>query len=549
MAAMLGILTAALLFAAPGSDAALQLEARPQRVVLGSGGPETVELVVTLPGARATDLVLDASAGKLTDVRQQGPGQFVARLLPPADLYPQVAVVSVADVRPVAANAPPRVATVVVSYQAQIELKGTSEAQAVVQVQLGKETFGPTSADASGHFTVPVVVPPGEEWATVIATDRLGNRSRSRVSLYLPALQRLHGFLYPEALTADGKAQGWLFVTALDRTGAPLADAFAVTAERGSVGKPEAEEDGGARIAYTAPARLHDGEDRLQVRGKRVGVTRNFVVPLLAGPPMHVELEPLPAVLLADGRDGPRVVARLTDAQGNPASGHDVIVTVDGRERRAEESPAAPGRYELLLPARRRAGEVTILVRALPRTSQCVTPSLVARERAMFVVDRRGLCCRGSYQLVSAAGAKGAVKEHVEAGVPLDDLAGATHLEMKPPAGRVVKMALASVAKGSSAAEVAHAPVTLRYRLPAPLELSIEVLEKRAHKVLLRLHAASLPAKELAERVQLQSSAGHLSVLDAKVGQLDVELSGVEAATDVVATDQLTGVSAWARVP
>ena len=227
-------------FAGPGAQrAGLQLGIRavPDRIVLGGAGPQEVSLEITTSeaGARAgiAGLRVDSTAGEIVGITPVGPGRFRATLTPPAQRFPQIAVVSVADVSGATPERSPDVESVVVAFSARIELKGTSEPRARMRVEVGGQGFGPVTAAADGRFVIPIVVPPGEGWARAIATDALGNASRSRINLYLPAVQRVHAYVYPELLVADGADAGWIWVTTVSPAGAPLAARVEASAARG----------------------------------------------------------------------------------------------------------------------------------------------------------------------------------------------------------------------------------------------------------------------------------------------------------------------------
>src|SRR5208337_916966 len=106
-------------------------------------------------------------------------------------------------------------------YSAQIDLKGRTKPGATMQLTIGKRGFGPVRADTDGRFVLTILVPPGERYAQGISTDTVGNVGRSKVDLFLPEVSRVYGFFWPETLTADGQAQSWLFVTTVDKSGAP----------------------------------------------------------------------------------------------------------------------------------------------------------------------------------------------------------------------------------------------------------------------------------------------------------------------------------------
>jgi hypothetical protein len=207
---LLGLASARATPAAPQPRSAqprLAIDVTPARVVLGQG-PQDATVNVTLPPASAraglAGLRVETTAGRLAGLSALGGGRYRAKLEPPSDRFPQIAVVTVADVAGLGPDSPPDVRIDTVAYAARIDLKGETEKKARMVLDISGHRFGPVISDDGGRFVIPVVVEPGEGWATGIATDVLGNASRSRINLYLPAVQRLQAYVFPEVLVADG---------------------------------------------------------------------------------------------------------------------------------------------------------------------------------------------------------------------------------------------------------------------------------------------------------------------------------------------------------
>ncbi|MBI3180264.1 MAG: hypothetical protein HYZ27_11420, partial [Deltaproteobacteria bacterium] len=243
----------------------IEVRAQPEAVVLGGDGPQDVALTIAIMGGDEVfsdaDLILHSTAGAVADLTQKGPNEFTARLARPADTFPQLAVVTAADISPVAQGKPPRVGTTVVAFSAKIELKGKSEPGARMEVRIAGERFGPVSADGRGQFALPVVVPPGEGWAQGVSTDKLGNTSRSKINLYLPEVERVHAFVFPDEVVAEASDPAWVFVTTVSAAGAPEEAPVKASAERGKLGKPASLGMGIKRISYTPPAVVGNGTD------------------------------------------------------------------------------------------------------------------------------------------------------------------------------------------------------------------------------------------------------------------------------------------------
>ena len=286
------------------SDRRVEIRANPSHVSLGGNTPQVVELTVEVHDPRVeriadADILLHATAGRIEGLREVGPGKYQARLFCPDDLYPQLAVVSAADLSGVALGMPPTVGNATVAFSARIPLRGKTEPHTSMLVRIAKRKYGPVTADSIGNFTVPVEVSPGETWARGTSTDSIGNASHSQINLYLPEVERVHGLVFPSALVADGEDEGWIFVTTVSPTGAPQDAPISVRAERGTTSKPKKLAQGVYRISYRAPKGVQGAEDTVWVTAAQK--KKKLTVELMAGAPNRAEIniEPMPSP--ADG--------------------------------------------------------------------------------------------------------------------------------------------------------------------------------------------------------------------------------------------------------
>src|SRR5204863_8357354 len=130
--------------------------ARPQ-LLLGSDAEVAVTLEVRGPGAETfTPVRALANVGTLEMPRPAGqPGRFAARYLPPAERYPQVALLAVE-----LASGPRRM-----HVAARIVLEGSTVVPfhtspgASVTMRVADRGFGPVVADRQGRVEIPIQVP------------------------------------------------------------------------------------------------------------------------------------------------------------------------------------------------------------------------------------------------------------------------------------------------------------------------------------------------------------------------------------------------------
>lgn len=551
LALLAGLAVHAPQLAAAADPLRVSIEAQPAAIELGGEGPQESSLTITVSdtGGRPwaqSDVLLHTTAGTIAELQRVGPGRFTARLLPPRDIFPQLAVITAADTAAATHGLAPAMDNVVVAFSARLDLKGRAEAGARMRVGVGKRTFGPVHVDASGVFAIPIVVPPGENWATGTSSDSIGNTSRSRINLYLPEVRRVHGFVFPAQVVADGRDRAWLFVTTVGFSGAPENARVRVEAARGTLGQPERIAPGILRYPYSAPAGVGAGADRITLRrdGQREHV--DFEVALVADAPAKLEAHVEPAIVPADGVSSATVVVRASDARGSAATGHAVQITVDGQTLEATET--ALGEYRVSVPPRQRIGVSKIGVRLQPRAGVCRRPQVVQVEGRAKVVDGRALPCGGAYALFDASGKLGK-----EGALAADGEVGAWEaIRAALAAGErlEVRGALPAVAvlgpDGAAAARPATAELTLTWRVPSAVTLRLRKVRDEGNDLVVRLEAENATA--LAERVEVSSSSGTVQVLGVTASSLDIVVRGPSRPLDVVANDRPTGVSAWLRV-
>jgi hypothetical protein len=151
--------------------------------------------------------------------------------------HPEVAVLVALAPRCPLCPTPRAVGYAVVPLAAAIELPGESEPGARTTVAIAGRRFGPVVADGRGRFRVPVEVAPGAHVATAETVDALGNRTRRRLDLGLPAVDRLACAAWPRALPADGRSVASLWCVASTEAGASAPAArLALSASAGDIG-------------------------------------------------------------------------------------------------------------------------------------------------------------------------------------------------------------------------------------------------------------------------------------------------------------------------
>ncbi len=200
---------------------------------------------------------------------------------------------------------------------AALPLSGGGDAEvrtrpgAVVSVSIGPETFGPLRAGADGTAVVPVVVPPGVDFA------QQGGRL---IDLHVPRTRTVQLAPLDRELAADRDQEIEIAVAAVSRAGEPLEDApLQWTTSRGELTRAEAVAPGLYRVRWRIP-RGSAGEIFVRASVPGDPSPSEAVVRLVPGAIASIELKALQATAVAGG-NAVELSALAVDAAGNPADG------------------------------------------------------------------------------------------------------------------------------------------------------------------------------------------------------------------------------------
>ena len=341
----------------------------PARVTLSLAAPTPVlgiedetELRIEATGTFSSPLPFPRilfSAGRVEDLLREGPTSFSARFLLPSARFPQVAIL-VADF---SHDSLILRGSVAVRMRAAASPAFRTDPGAMVTVKVGDKQFGPVVAPVDGNVRVPVVVPPGIDFALARSVNRHGKAREQLVDLKIPPAQRAL-VVAPEKLVAGSAAE--VAVLAVDPSGRPVDASTILLASSGPRPEPlGSHTPGEARFLVRVPASLQDPTLHLMssLRGQP-DVSAEADVVLISAPTAHV-------TLLAEATHPDSVPLRSLrvflsgqDAFGNPTDVGEAAVLVDGQ-------PALPqttqdGRVMLsLLPPAVPAGRDAIEVEAV----------------------------------------------------------------------------------------------------------------------------------------------------------------------------------------
>jgi hypothetical protein len=354
---------------APDTSVTVTLVPASPSLVLGTDKELDLDVEVTGPGAETyvpsrvyatigtLESLLPVAAGAETGKRPTV--RFTARYFPPADRYPQVAllVVELTSEASDADAASTPTGPPVVRGMVSVPLFGSTEVPlrtnpaAAVTLRVGDRTFGPVTADLRGHVKIPVEVPPGVRMGTARAVDRSGNLRETDVDLQPTPFRRVL-IIAPEALEVGSFTE--VAVVAVDPAGVPVAPArISLRASDGLVHPLGAAPPGEARFLVEAPRRVGGGALALTAVAAGTPLGRaDLALALNAGRPHVVTLSPSTRRLVVGSHNEARVLVSAHDQFGNPTSAEGAVATVDGQPVALEVWPGGQGMVRVPAPAR-----------------------------------------------------------------------------------------------------------------------------------------------------------------------------------------------------
>ena len=322
--------------------------ARP-KLLLGTDAEVAVTLDVRGPELESFIPVRAlANVGTLETPRAAGaPGHFVARYLPPAERYPQVALLVVE-----LASSARRM-----HVAARIMLEGATVVPfhtspgASVTMRIVDRSFGPVVADRQGRVEIPIQVPPGIRAGTARAVDHNGAARETEVDLQQAPFPRV---LVLAAPTLDVGSFSEIVLIAVEPDGTPASsNRLTLGASAGLLHPLGAGALGEARFLFEAPRRLGSGAVALTAIAAGPPVSRSdTAVAMRVGAPAQLALSPSTRKLVIASGETARVAVSAHDAFGNPTNATGVAITVDGQPRPVTIGAGGLGTLTVDAPAR-----------------------------------------------------------------------------------------------------------------------------------------------------------------------------------------------------
>jgi hypothetical protein len=335
--------------AAPAAPTTVTLTPARPKLLLGTDAEVAVTLEVRGPELESFIPVRAlANVGTLETPRAAGaPGRFVARYLPPAERYPQVALLVVE-----LASSARRM-----HVAARIMLEGATVVPfhtspgASVTMRIVDRNFGPVVADRQGRVEIPIQVPPGIRAGTARAVDQYGAARETEVDLQQAPFPRV---LVLAAPTLDVGSFSEIVLIAVEPDGTPASsNRLTLGASAGLLHPLGAGALGEARFLFEAPRRLGSGAVALTAIAAGPPVSRSdTAVAMRVGAPAQLALSPSTRKLVVASGETARVAVSAHDAFGNPTNATGVAITVDGLPRPVTIGAGGLGTLTVDAPAR-----------------------------------------------------------------------------------------------------------------------------------------------------------------------------------------------------
>ena len=322
--------------AAPASsdlDPALAVVPSETSLTQGQSAETLVRIVLSGPGpAVVAPPRLFVSTGRIEEARREGDRSFVALYHAPEIRFPEVAIVAAEVQRPLVRG----FATIALRAPARPTFRTLPGAR--VTVRVGRDEFGPVTADSAGQAQIPIVVSPGVATAHVRSLGAKGQVTEREVALKPPRFQQLL-LLAPSALPAGLVVELGLVGIAAD--GSPIDDSRLVLRSSYLRPHPLGSRAHVARYLVRVPPRIESGPLQLvaRLRGEETEGEEPDDLSVL---PTSLPLCPGPLARLTLAPRRSRLTVSGGDLWGHPVAIDNVEIYVNGRPAHLDRQGSEP---------------------------------------------------------------------------------------------------------------------------------------------------------------------------------------------------------------
>lgn len=327
----------------------LSITANPPQVILGQDTASTLTFQLECqPGENLDDVQLEirSTSGEIQNLTNLGGGTFSALFVPPRVNFPHLAILTVADRKD-----PSRTygfVSIPLVGKTNFPVNGVPAGSKVV-LRIGDRDFGPVAADASGRVTIPIMVPPGVQKATVvIAAD--GKTTQRIEDLKVPDAKRIKLFPLHMGVPSDNRLKIPVRVAVATPEGKPSAGAqVQISASAGTVTAPIHEGNGVYRVDFTPPLGAGDQEITLAASlASEPGLQSDkAVLKMIPVRPSALKLESDPK-LLPTGSTGFKLLMQATGPDNQALTGRQFVLVANGAKQRGDVKDLKGGDYQVL---------------------------------------------------------------------------------------------------------------------------------------------------------------------------------------------------------
>jgi len=314
----------------PPSAAAMTATINPSEVILNQDRSATVSFSLASVESNGTvpSLVVRSSSGTVSNITHLGAGQFTALYTPPSVSYPHAAIITVADER--APSETYATLSIPLVGKTDFPLDGQSPNSTII-MEIDGRRFGPYQSDSSGQVSIPVVVPPGVNSATVHTVVN-GASTQATIPLQVPATRRVALFPTNAGIPSDGVQSVTIRAAAITSTGAPDPSASVrFSSSTGTIGDTVHEGNGVYAATFTTHTSNDSGEVEITASIDGEGGVQNdsITIPLIRSRPASLTLQSDPPVL-SENAQGFKLFAKIEGTDGSGLSGRSITFFANG---------------------------------------------------------------------------------------------------------------------------------------------------------------------------------------------------------------------------
>ncbi|MDP6931734.1 MAG: Ig-like domain-containing protein, partial [Myxococcota bacterium] len=300
----------------PPPSPGIDLQARPQNLVIGQDGGTTITATLASGGAVANsaDLEFLTNGGTISNITHMGNGTFTAQYTPdPKKRFPHLDQITVADRQSPTAT----YGSLTIRLLGKVNFPVIAVPRAQVLLNVGGKDFGPVTSDAAGKASVDIEVHPGKSKAKMVVVDG-EKRAETDLDLMVPPSKRVRLLPLPTSLPSSTDTPLPIRAYVTTPSGEPDPSAKVSFSATAGAMSSAIHEGGGIYMATLTPANAQTASKlTLQVSVEDAASKQADSLTLTTVPvrPQSVQLTPEPATL-AEGSGEFQIFAKVLSPDG-----------------------------------------------------------------------------------------------------------------------------------------------------------------------------------------------------------------------------------------